>query len=131
MSRVPGTFTRSRVTAGAGRLVPVAVPPPTRDLPGRHRAYRSASGCGIIVGLEPAHRPPAGNVWVPPESLELWHISISHPDRYPTWDEIADVRYELAPDDVTMALLLPPRAEYVNAHDRCFHLWQIDDRRAE
>lgn len=129
MSRVPGTFARSRATAGAGRLVPVEVPAPMAALPGRHRAYRSTSGCGVLVALEPARRAPAG-VWVPPEALELWHLSISHPARYPTWDEIADVHYALVPDDVTMALLLPPRGEYVNAHDNCFHLWQIEDRRA-
>lgn len=128
MSRVPGTFARTRTSAGAGRLIRVEVPAPTASLPGRHRAFRSESGCGIIVGLEPARSAPAG-VWVPPEALELWHVSISHPARYPTWDEIADARYALVPDEVTMAMLLPPRAEYVNAHDRCFHLWQIDDRR--
>jgi hypothetical protein len=130
VSRVPGTFTRSRTTAGAGRLVELEVPAPTASLPGAHRAYRSASGCGVIVGLEPARRAPA-NIWVPKAARDLWHISISHPDRYPTWDEVADVRYELVPDDVTMAMLLPPRDEYVNVHAHTFHLWQIEDRRAE
>jgi hypothetical protein len=128
-ARVPGTFTRTRASDGAGPLTPVAVPAPTQALPGTHRAYRSASGCGIIVGIEPARAAPVG-IWVPAE-LELWHLSISHPERYPTWDEIADARYELVPDEVTMALLLPPRGEYVNAHPNCFHLWQIDDRRAD
>jgi hypothetical protein len=129
--RIPGTYSmpRTRTTAGAGRLAPVAVPTPTAQLPGQHRAYRSESGCGAIVALEPAKAAPAG-IWIPPGELELWHLSVSHPDRYPTWDEMADVRYELVPDEVTMALLLPPRAEYVNAHEHCFHLWQIDDRRA-
>lgn len=123
--RVPGT--RTRTTAGAGALTPAAVPAPTRELPGRHRAYLSASGCSIIVAYEPAPAAPAG-IWLP--SWSLWHLSIAHPDRYPTWDEIADVRYELIPDDVTMAMLLPPRDEYVNAHAHCFHLWQINGRRA-
>ena len=54
-----------------------------------------------------------------------WHMSISHPSRYPTWDEIRDARYELVPDHVTMALLLPPREEYVNIHPNCFHLWEV------
>ena len=62
-----------------------------------------------------------------------WHLSISHadhhgePDRYPTWDEIADARYDLLPNDVTVAMLLPPREQYVNLHDTTFHLHQIDD----
>lgn len=29
------------------------------------------------------------------------------------------------PDDVTMAMLLPPRSEYVNVHSTTFHLWQV------
>lgn len=51
-----------------------------------------------------------------------WHLSIAHPSRYPTWDEIAQARYDLVPDDVTMVMLLPPRREYVNVHKNCFHL---------
>jgi hypothetical protein len=98
------------------------------DLPGVHRAYRSASGCTILCAQEPARAAPAG-IWLPPEAKLLWHVSVAHAHRYPTWDELADIRYELIPDDVTMAMLLPPIDDYVNAHDFCFHLWQIEDRR--
>lgn len=54
-----------------------------------------------------------------------WHMSISCARRYPTWDEIRDARYELLPDEITMAMLLPPKAEYVNLHQNCFHLHEI------
>lgn len=50
-----------------------------------------------------------------------WHFSIAHPSRYPTWDEQKLTRYLLVPDDVTMVQVMPPRAEYVNAHPNCFH----------
>lgn len=53
------------------------------------------------------------------------HLSISHPERYPTYDEIKNARYDLVPDDVTMAMLLPPRAEFVNLHNNCFHLYEF------
>ena len=56
-----------------------------------------------------------------------WHLSISHPSRYPVWDEIRDARYELLPDACTMAMLLPPRAEYVSLHPNCFHLHEVPD----
>ena len=68
-----------------------------------------------------------------------WHVSISHrwgilgpggrpiPGRYPTWDEIKDARYRFVPDAVTMALYLPPRAEYVNIMDTCFQLFEFRD----
>lgn len=68
------------------------------------------------------------------EEPDGWHLSISHrrnngqPGRYPSWDEIAHARYELLPDDVTVAMLLPPPDEYVALHDTTFHLHEIDRR---
>ncbi len=61
----------------------------------------------------------------PPDAR--WHISISHPHRYPTWDEIKRSRYELIPDSVFMAMLLPPKSQYVNVHPNCFHLHEWRD----
>lgn len=54
-----------------------------------------------------------------------WHLSVSCPDRLPTWEEMRDARYELVPDEATMALLLPPRAAYVNVHDFCLQMYEI------
>lgn len=54
-----------------------------------------------------------------------WHLSISHPSRYPTWDEIKEARYRLLPDEIYMAMILPPSGEYVNVHENCFHLWEV------
>jgi hypothetical protein len=64
-----------------------------------------------------------------------WHLSISHHGRrlksgrpmarYPTWDEITHARYELLPDDITVAMLLPPPVEYVASHPTTFHLHEV------
>jgi hypothetical protein len=54
-----------------------------------------------------------------------WHLSISHPRRNPTWEEIKQARYDLCPHNITMAMILPPTEEYVNIHNFCFHLHQI------
>lgn len=54
-----------------------------------------------------------------------WHMSIAHPKRYPTWDEIRDARYMTIPNEVFMAMHLPPKQEYVNVHQNCFHLHEI------
>jgi hypothetical protein len=55
------------------------------------------------------------------------HLSISaRSGRYPTWDEIADARYDLLPDDRTFAMFLPPPAQYVNVSN-VFHLWETFD----
>jgi hypothetical protein len=50
------------------------------------------------------------------------HLSISHPDRDPTWDEITAARYALLPRLRDCVLLLPPEDEYVNVHEHCFHV---------
>jgi hypothetical protein len=69
------------------------------------------------------------NVWITrdrgPSGMVRWHLSISRTDRYPVWDEIKDARYALLPDNITMAMLLPPKAEYVNLHKNCFHLHEM------
>jgi hypothetical protein len=54
-----------------------------------------------------------------------WHISVSHPYRYPKWDEIRQARYDLIPNEAFMVMVLPPKEEYVNIHENCFHLWEI------
>lgn len=70
----------------------------------------------VLITREPAGR--AGRM--------LWHLSISHPARYPSWDEIHGARYDLLPEDITVAMLLPPKSEYVNFHAHCFHLWETE-----
>jgi len=60
-----------------------------------------------------------------PGGPRLLHLSISHPTRYPTWEEIKAARYDLMPHDVMVAMLLPPPADYVNIHPNCFHLWEL------
>ena len=57
----------------------------------------------------------------------MWHLSISHKYRYPTFDEIRDARYKYIPDEITMAMIYPPKAEYVNVCSTYFHLWEIKE----
>lgn len=59
--------------------------------------------------------------------MGLLHLSLSHPRRYPTWDEIKAVRYTLLPDEKTFAILFPPMAQYVNLHPNCFHLHEVPE----
>jgi len=60
----------------------------------------------------------------------LWHLSISVPYRYPTWDEIYTAWYDLVPgagEDFNGAIMLPRKSEYVNIHPNCFHVHQLED----
>jgi hypothetical protein len=43
-----------------------------------------------------------------------WHISISHPYRYPSWDEIYTARYDFCPHDIV--------------HPNCFHVHQLQSQ---
>jgi hypothetical protein len=94
----------------------IEIPPPP-DLAGLInpsnsylRMYR-LGGCTVIVSRE----------W------DRWHLSIAHPHRYPTWDEIARARYRLLPGEITAAMVLPPLEHYVNLHKNCFQILEIVD----
>lgn len=56
------------------------------------------------------------------------HLSISHKERYPTWDEIKSAREEFLPMDKTFAIYFPPSDEYVNIHPNCFHLYEVKEK---
>ena len=75
--------------------------------------------CSVIVAKEPNE---SGDY--------LWHLSVAHPTRYPTWDEIKTARYTLPElvDVPLMAQLLPlveSDDEWVNVHHNCFHLHEV------
>jgi hypothetical protein len=52
------------------------------------------------------------------------HISISTPNRQPSWNEIKSIKYQLLPY-VNMAIMFPPKDEYVDVHKYCFHIYEL------
>ena len=90
-------------------LRPVVIPANVRAMlePGT-RAY-TMGGCRVLVSKQRVG----------------WHLSVSHPRRLPTWEEMRDARYALIPDEAVMALLMPPRDEYVNVHEFCLQAYEI------
>lgn len=77
--------------------------------------------CRVLISQDPTVE----------RGIELfrWHLSISHPTRYPKWDEIKEARYKFLPADITVAMILPPPSEYVNIHKNCFHLHEIPNEK--
>lgn len=52
------------------------------------------------------------------------HVSVSRPDRCPTWDEMEAVkRLFFHPTETAMQLHVP-EAQHINAHPHCLHLWR-------
>ena|SRR5215467_8617445 len=70
----------------------------------------------VLMGHEPCNGGPL-----------RWHLSISHPHRHPSWDEIKTVRYRLMGPHTSMAMLLPPADSYVNVErqDHVFQLYEL------
>ena len=52
------------------------------------------------------------------------HVSVSYPDRCPTWDEMCKAKDIFFRDDECVIQFHPPKAEYVNVHPYCLHLWK-------
>jgi hypothetical protein len=54
-----------------------------------------------------------------------WHLSVScnHPIGY---YELKDVRYKFMPNSMHVAQIFPPREEFVNIHENCYHLFEIE-----
>ena len=52
------------------------------------------------------------------------HVSVSLPDRCPTWDEMAHIKSLFWEDFECVMELHQPRADYINNHPYCLHLWK-------
>jgi hypothetical protein len=99
----------------------------------KHHGYTEIEAPRVIGGLPAVYNKAFARgevrVWVSrdvyADGSVRWHLSISCKSRYPTWDEIHDARYALLPNDITVAMILPPKEEYVNLHPNCFHLHEI------
>lgn len=52
-----------------------------------------------------------------------WHLSVAHKERYPSWDELMAFRSFIFDDDMEVIMVMPGVKDYVNVHERCFHMW--------
>lgn len=53
-----------------------------------------------------------------------WHLSVSA--KFPLgYHQLKDIRYKFLPNDIQIAQIFPPREEFVNVHECCWHLWEI------
>lgn len=52
------------------------------------------------------------------------HVSVSLQHRCPTWEEMSRVKEAFWPDTDCVMQLHPPKANYVNFHPYCLHLWR-------
>lgn len=56
------------------------------------------------------------------------HVSVSLPDRCPTWAEMCRIKGLFWDEEDTVMQLHPPKSEWVNNHPYCLHLWRAQDQ---
>lgn len=62
------------------------------------------------------------------EELGLWHhVSVAGQHRLPSWKQLLEVK-AIWMGDVLAVQVLPPKAQYVNYHEHCLHLWRRIDQ---
>lgn len=54
-----------------------------------------------------------------------WHLSMSHKNKLPTYEEMKDFRYKFLPNGINVCEIFPPRERFVNIHKFCRHLWEM------
>jgi len=52
------------------------------------------------------------------------HVSVSLPNRCPTWNEMSRIKKMFWGEDETVIQFHPKKSEYVNNHPHCLHLWK-------
>lgn len=55
------------------------------------------------------------------------HVSVSWPNRCPTWDEMCKVKDLFFNRDECCVEYHPAESEYVNLHPYCLHIWRKQD----
>ncbi len=58
------------------------------------------------------------------EEFPWEHVSVSAPNRTPTWEEMTYVKHLFWTDDECVIQFHPPKKVYVNHHPFVLHLWK-------
>lgn len=53
-----------------------------------------------------------------------WHLSVSA-NHTLGYYELKEIRYKFMPNDMQVAQIFPPREEFINLHENCFHLYEL------
>lgn len=56
------------------------------------------------------------------------HVSVSLPDRCPTWEEMDHVKRLFFKDEETAMQLHVPTSEHISHHPNCLHLWRPQEQ---
>ncbi len=89
---------------------------PWDSLPGdRYGAFQVPGPCGPLLRIIASDAD---------EDIEFEHVSVSLKNRTPNWAEMCFVKDLFWSEDEAVMQLHPPKAEYINNHEFCLHLWR-------
>ena len=89
-------------------------------------AANGNNGCFWVPGRpgQPPFSVIASDGAMPPDTQAWEHVSVSLPDRCPTWLEMCAIKALFWDDDDLVLQYHPPRSEWVSNHRYCLHLWR-------
>lgn len=93
---------------------PADLPPQWRLVArgGDGAAYKRVDGLAVITS---ASRERDGKRWL--------HVSLSRAKRVPSYEDLAHVKRVFVGEDRFAVQVFAPRAQHVNLHPNCLHLW--------
>lgn len=88
---------------------------------------------GAIMDQDMDHRMfKMGKIFISltlPKGNRGFFLSITGKDRYPTWDEIVWIKYNLLPDAAYMSMALPNLRSYINQEDTGYkYVFTLDQK---
>lgn len=73
---------------------------------------------------QPPFQVIASDGAIPPDTVAWEHVSVSLPDRCPTWLEMCRIKALFWDEEDLVLQYHPPRSEWVSNHAYCLHLWR-------
>lgn len=96
-------------------------------VPHRYRIRTGQMGSDDAYGNNGAFKVPLGTRYamvVASDGVGWEHVSISFPDRCPTWEEMSKIKALFWDGEDCVVQYHPPESEYVSHHPYCLHLWR-------
>lgn len=97
----------------------------------KHGELKTPKGTdfGFFFIPTPFHRKAPLKVICAPSDEAWQHVSVSLPDRCPTWDEMCLVKNLFWTEDDCVMQYHPSKVDYISNHKFCLHLWKLNDGR--
>ncbi|MGR6465412.1 DUF7694 domain-containing protein [Rhizobium sp. PAMB 3182] len=95
-----------------------------RDVAGERQiwGFNGGDDCGAFLIPSPVDKAPMRVIASTDPHWE--HVSVSRKNRCPNWPEMSFIKETFFRDSEACMQLHPPRADYINHHPYCLHIWR-------